>query len=236
VFAGKKAGGVTEDQQQQYLLQALHCMGIDNYVKVAFWFSLQDNPTANDTPEGHYGLERLDGSRRPSFAAFSDYAHNGDRLTEACGNFTGPTVAFISPDPTKRQSKKNTLHIAVSAHSPAGVVRIALYWNVVDGPHRIGLKAAQISQLDPNTLQAQIDWFGWRHDTVSKLIAVAYDPQGNATTQTVAVSAGSSAAPGSGAGAGSGAGSHPGHAKRARRHAKHKKHTKRHRAKHPKHP
>ena len=241
LYNGKKAGGVTEDQQQQDLLQAFHCMGMDNYVAVAFWFSLQDNPTANDSPEGHYGLTRLDGSRRPSFAAFSDYAHNGDRLTGACGNFTGPTVAFTSPDPTRKQNKKNTLHIAVAAQSPAGVVHIALYWNVADAAHRIGLKAAQISQLDPNTLHAQIDWFGWRHDTVSKLIAVAYDPQGNATTQTVAVTAGGGAQGGGmGTGSTTASGAHPNNAKHVSRHSKASKHKKpvkhkRRRAKHPKH-
>jgi Cellulase (glycosyl hydrolase family 5) len=222
-FAGKKAGGVTDAQQQQYMLQAFHCMATDKLVQVAFWFSLQDYPTPNDSPQGDYGLERLDGSRRPSFAGFSDYAHNGDRLTEACGNFTGPTVGFTSPDPTRRQSKKNTLHIDVAAHSPAGVVHIALYWNVADPAHRIGLKAAQISQVDPSTMRAQIDWFGWRHDTVSRLIAVASDPQGNTTSQTDVVSA-----------AGNAAGSK--HAKSRRKHAKPRsKHPKRHpkRRRHP---
>jgi len=97
-FAGQKPAGVSEELQARYLLEAMHCLKEDPYVQVAMWFNSRDlNPDGK--MENMYGLLRADGSRRPVYAAFQDFARNGDRLTGPCGDFGAPTVQILSPLP-----------------------------------------------------------------------------------------------------------------------------------------
>jgi len=66
--AGTKPAGVTEPQQAQMLTTAYRCLAADRYVKVAFWFDLQDIGTGPSYAE-HLGLLRRDGSAKPAYAA-----------------------------------------------------------------------------------------------------------------------------------------------------------------------
>jgi hypothetical protein len=97
-FAGQKPAGVSEELQARYLSEAMHCLKEDPYVEVAMWFNSRD--LSNDGKmENMYGLLRSDGSRRPAYTSFQDYARNGDRLSGPCGDFGAPTVQILLPRP-----------------------------------------------------------------------------------------------------------------------------------------
>lgn len=66
--AGTKPAGVSEPQQAQMLTLAYHCLAADRYVKVAFWFDLQDIGSG-PSYDLHLGLIRRDGSQKPAYAA-----------------------------------------------------------------------------------------------------------------------------------------------------------------------
>jgi hypothetical protein len=144
-FAGQKAQGVSEGQQATYLAQAYHCLAQNPYVQVAIWFPLQD--------EGHdvSGLLRANGSRKPSFAAMQTYAHGGDRLTEECGSFSGPSIDVAAP--ADHTTYSGTLPISVSARDPQGVGRITLK---IDGK----LIRNYTNQGFPRTLAGALHWHG----------------------------------------------------------------------------
>jgi hypothetical protein len=95
-WAGQKLAGVDEASQAKFLLEAFHCLEEDPYVQVAMWFNSRDLGF-DGKMNNMYGLLRADGSRRPAYAAFQDYARNGDRLTGRCGDFGAPTVRILSP-------------------------------------------------------------------------------------------------------------------------------------------
>jgi hypothetical protein len=114
MWAGKKLAGVTEEQQAQYLLEAFHCLKEDPYVEIAMWFNNRDLDP-NGQMENMYGLLRFDGSRRPAYAAFQDYARNGDRLTGPCGDFGAPTVQILSPQPETVIGTSDPLTIRATA-------------------------------------------------------------------------------------------------------------------------
>jgi hypothetical protein len=99
MWAGQKAAGVTEEQQAAFLRDAYHCLAQDPYVEVAMWFNNRDLvPDAK--MNNMYGLMRFDGSHRAAYAALTDIARNGDRLTGPCGDFGAPTVQILSPKPS----------------------------------------------------------------------------------------------------------------------------------------
>jgi hypothetical protein len=213
-WAGKKAEGVTEQQQATYLSQAYHCLAQDPYVQVALWFPLQD--------EGGIvaGLMRANGSRKPSFAAMQDYATRGDQLTEPCGVVTGPKIRVASP--TSHQTYTGPMPIRVFASSSAGVWRIRL---VVDGK--------LIRNFDdfsyPSALSGAIMWMGGKHISLGRhtLTVLAYDKEHNVSQVSVAVFHG---------GKGGSPGSGPGHrhvSQHAKtKHRKRKKKQRRHRRHH----
>jgi hypothetical protein len=173
-WAGKKAQGVTDQQQATYLSQAYHCLAQDPYVQVALWFPMQD--------EGAIvaGLVRANGSHKPSFGAMQAYASVGDQLTEPCGVLTGPTISFASP--TDRQSYQGPMPIHVFANSPNGVWRIRL---LVDG--------RLIRNFDdwsyPSTLSGEIAWMGGKHISLGRhtLTVLAYDKEHNASQSSITV-------------------------------------------------
>jgi hypothetical protein len=76
--AGQKPAGVTEPQQAQMLTMAYRCLAADRYVKVAFWFDLQDNGTGPSYAD-HLGLFRRDGTAKPAFATMRSV--HGGRVT-----------------------------------------------------------------------------------------------------------------------------------------------------------
>jgi hypothetical protein len=144
-FAGQKAEGVSEEQQASYLTQAYHCMAQDPYVQVALWFPLQDEGAAVS------GLLRANGSRKPAFAAMQDYAHHGDQLSGACGDFSGPRIDVSAPSNHTTYSASLPIHVA--ARDSQGVGRITLE---INGK----LIRNFTNQAFPTTLAGGLSWHG----------------------------------------------------------------------------
>lgn len=107
-FAGKKAAGVSEQKQAQFLLEAFHCLDSDpNFgVQVAMWFTHRDQ---------HYGLQRPDGSRRPAYDAFKSYTSSGDRLSGPCGDFVAPEIKILEPKPGTVIADRDSLRIRATS-------------------------------------------------------------------------------------------------------------------------
>jgi Cellulase (glycosyl hydrolase family 5) len=173
-WAGKTAAGVSEEQQATYLRQAYHCLAEDPYVQVALWFPLLDEGAVTS------GLLRANGSRKPSFAAMRAYAHEGDKLTEPCGNFTGPKISVASP--VNHVTYSGPLPINVTATSSAGVFRIKLE---IDGKLIRNYDGSNF----PTTLTGELDWqhakhipYGWH-----TLTFIAYDKQNNVSQTSIRI-------------------------------------------------
>ncbi len=149
-WAGKMPGGVSEQQQATFLLQAYHCLAQDPYVQVGIWFSMQDVAPFNE-PSDDYGLLDSGLAPRPAFAALSEYGHDGDRLTEPCGDFNGPTIKIGTPTPDARYS--GWLPITVSATDPFGVHQISLF----DDSHIIRNFTSSPAKT---TVSGHMHWFG----------------------------------------------------------------------------
>lgn len=96
MWAGQKRAGVSEADQAKFLLEAFHCLRETPYVQVAMWFRHRD-PAPGLSEMNAYGLLRHDGTRRPAYAAFQQYARSGDRLTGVCGDFVAPKLQIVSP-------------------------------------------------------------------------------------------------------------------------------------------
>jgi hypothetical protein len=173
-WAGVTAAGVSEEQQAVLLRQAYHCLAQDPYVQVALWFPLLDDGAAVS------GLERADGSHKPSFAAMQSYASQGDTLTEPCGNFTGPKITVASPANNTRYSGPLTINVA--AASSAGVFRIRLE---IDGKLIRNYDAGTY----PSSLSGALTWQGAKHIPYGRhtLTILAYDKQRNVSETNITI-------------------------------------------------
>jgi hypothetical protein len=173
-WAGVTAAGVSDDQQAVFLRQAYHCLAQDPYVQVALWFPLVDFGPAVS------GLQRADGSEKPSFTAMHNYASAGDTLKEPCGNFTGPKIAVASPSNNKRYSGPLVIH--VSATSGAGVFRIRLE---IDGKLIRNYDAGTY----PSSLAGTLEWQGAKHIPFGRhtLTILAYDKQRNVSQENISI-------------------------------------------------
>ncbi len=173
-WAGQKPEGVSEAEQARFLRQAYHCLAQDPYVQVALWFAMQDEgPVVS-------GLLRADGSRKPSFAAMREYAHDGDRLSEPCGTFSGPAIKVLSP--RNRVNYSGPLPIHVMASSALGVYRIKLE---IDGK----LIRNYGTSADPARLAGVLDWQGAKHISFGRhtLTFIAYDKELNTSQVSITV-------------------------------------------------
>jgi hypothetical protein len=178
-WAGQKAGGVSPVQQASFLLEAYHCLTQDPYVQVAIWYSMQDTPPF-DNPRGYYGLLDSGLAPRPAFGALSEYAHNGDRLAEPCGNFDGPKIRLARP--VRNAHYKNTLPISVSASDPSGVHQISLYHD--------GQIIRNLTSKPPvATLTGSMTWYGARLIGTGRhvLTVTAIDAKGNLSSVSIVV-------------------------------------------------
>jgi hypothetical protein len=127
--AGQRPAGVTEDQQAQFLLEAMHCLQADPYVAVAMWFTNRD--LSDDGKMANmYGLQRHDGARRPAYEAFKSFATNGDLLTGPCGDFEGPAVTLLEPQPGYGLGLNQNLLIRARSDAPD----LNRLWFAVEGP------------------------------------------------------------------------------------------------------
>jgi hypothetical protein len=108
--AGQKPAGVPEADQARYLLEAMNCMEADPFLQVAMWFNNRD--LSNDGKMANmYGLRRFDGTERPAFGAFRTWATGGGRSNAACGDFTGPPVNILEPQPNAVLPPNSPLYI-----------------------------------------------------------------------------------------------------------------------------
>jgi hypothetical protein len=199
-WAGKKAQGVSDEQQASYLREAYHCLAQDAYVQVALWFPVQDEGVITA------GLLRANGSRKPSFDAMREYVRSGDQLHEPCGVFSGPTITVASP--ADHIKYNGPLPISVRASTAQGVFRIKL---LIDGH--------LIRNFDgpgyPTTLSGGLDWMGAKHISLGRhtLTFVAYDRQRNISQVSLTIFHGGSA--------GHASKKHKKHKKHKRRHSHH---------------
>ncbi len=174
-WAGKKAEGVTNDQQATFLQQAYHCMAQDPYLQVALWYPLQDEGALVS------GLMRSNGSHKPSFAAMRGYVQHGDQLTGPCGVFTGPKISVRSP--SNRLSYTGPLPIHVYASSSDGVARITLR---IDGKL---IRNYDSLGRDPAVLAGFLDWQGAKHLRPGRhtLTFLAYDKERNVSNVSITI-------------------------------------------------
>jgi hypothetical protein len=124
---GTKPLGVSEARQAELLTQAFSCLQADPLVKVAFWFGMQDfrgSPHA-----GGYGLYRLDGSAKPSAAAFARLAKGIP--AKPCGGVTdtaGPDITITKPTDGAKFTKVLPIDArAVDSSAGVGVRRIEIW-------------------------------------------------------------------------------------------------------------
>jgi hypothetical protein len=126
------------------------------------------------------GLVRADGSHKPSYAAMRSYAHDGDRLKEPCGNFTGPKIEISSP--SNHIAYSGPLPIHVSAVSKEGVFRIRLE---VDGK----LIRNYDGKTYPSVLSGRLTWQGAKHIAYGRhtLTFLAYDKARNVSERSITI-------------------------------------------------
>lgn len=123
---GKKNGGVSEAQQAQFLREAYHCLREDKpaYVEAAFWFDLKEQP-GEDAVDNRFGLLRNNGDRKPSHAAFQEFAAGRDGLIGPCGDLVGPEITIEAPATGTQIAENETLVIRGLASDPRGLARIS---------------------------------------------------------------------------------------------------------------
>jgi hypothetical protein len=179
VWAGRKPAGVSADAQATHLREAFHCLARDRYVRVAAWFTLQDDPAQSPDELRHYGLLDAGGAPKPAWAAFRTVAARGDTLRGPCGDFSGPRVRVHAPVAGQRFA--GVLRIAASAADPAGVDRIRLF---ADGRRIKSFSGAALAGG-----RARLDWTGARRLPIGRhaIKIVAFDRGGNRSSRTVAV-------------------------------------------------
>jgi hypothetical protein len=183
MWAGQKAGGVSEADQARFLSQAYHCLNLwsDANVAASFWFSYRDE-TSEGTPDHTFGLTRFDGTQKASLGTFSDYAAHGDRLSGGCGDFDPPSLTVAAP--TADMQYATALAFRITASDPSGVRRISFY---ADGATKA------IRNFDdrsaPGTLTGSFDWQHARDLAMGahSIRITATDRLGNVASRTVTV-------------------------------------------------
>jgi len=184
VSAGNKPAGVTEELQAQYLSEAMHCLKADPYVEVAMWFNNRD--LGDDAKmDNMYGLLRFDGSRRPAYTAFQDYARHGDRLTGPCGDFGAPAVSILGPRPNTLIGTRDALTIRATSTDP-DVLRMTFAVKGAPREIRNFTNAGQPLNLANGVT---LNWQGAKQLPLGThtIVVSAVDRQGNVGSAEVAV-------------------------------------------------
>jgi Bacterial Ig domain len=178
-WAGQKPAGVSEAAQAANVREAYHCLAGYPYVEAGLWFTLNDT-TGNGEELDHYGLQRVDGSHKPSWDAFRSVATQGDTLTGACGDFEAPSVKVISPGVDEQFVQ--TLTIGAVATDATNVARITFQ---ADGKEIRNFTGADVG----SGKQVVLEWQGAKKLSFGKhtITVIALDQQGNTTTQPVTV-------------------------------------------------
>jgi len=179
MWAGQKASGVTEAVQASDLAQAYHCLAGYPYVEAALWFTLKDS-SGNGDELDHYGLQRLDGSHKPSWDAFHTVATQGDTISGPCGDFDPPAITVKSP--TANTKYVAALTLTAVATDATSVARITFQG---DGKEIRNYTGSEVGSGKPVTLE----WQGSKNLSYGPhtITVIALDPQGNTSQQTVQV-------------------------------------------------
>jgi hypothetical protein len=179
MWAGQKLAGVTDAAQAANLKEAYHCLALYPYVEHALWFTLKDSNTYGPEVD-HYGLQRLDASHKASWDAFRSVATQGDQLTGPCGDFDPPVLRFTSPSANEQYVQVLTLG-AVGTDA-TGVSRITFQ---ADGKEIRNYTGADVA----SGKAVRLEWQGAKSLSFGPhtITAIALDPQGNTSTQTIRV-------------------------------------------------
>jgi hypothetical protein len=179
MWAGQKPAGVSEAQQAANLREAYHCLAGYPYVQAGLWFTLKDTNGHGDELD-HYGLQRLDGSPKPSWDAFHSVATAGDTLTTPCGDFDAPTLKVVSPGTNEQYVQ--VLTISAVATDASSVARITFQ---ADGKEIRNFTGADVG----SGKTVKLDWQGAKNLSFGKhtITVLALDPQGNTSTLSVPV-------------------------------------------------
>ena len=179
MWAGQKPSGVTEAAQAANLKEAYHCLAAYPYVETALWFTLKDS-TAFGDELNHYGLQRTDGSHKPSWDAFRSVVTEGDKLSGACGDFDPPSLTISSPATSEQYVQ--VLTISAVATDPSTVARITFQ---ADGKEIRNFTGADVG----SGKQVKLEWQGAKNLAFGPhtITAIALDPQGNTVTKSVQV-------------------------------------------------
>ena len=178
MWAGQKAGGVSQADQATFIGQAYHCLSFDPYVAKALVFRLLDGP--GTTMEDKYGI-----AGKPAFAAVQAAAAGTDKFAgDECGDFTPPTITIAKP--TDGAVFATSLPIQVSANDGSGVARISLFYD--DKTPEIRNFTAGADAIKPS-LAGGLDWQGGKQLSLGahKLTVQAVDPMGNVASKSVTV-------------------------------------------------
>jgi len=177
--AGKKAGGVSDAQQAQYLTKAYSCLAADPYVQQALWFSLADYDSGSANYDLRLGL--LDDKLNPK-PAFSAFESAGSAKPQGCGasvDKSAPTVTISAPK--DGGSYLAALPIKITASDDQGVTKIQL---LVDGK-AIPTK----TKISGSGASCTLDWQGAKRLAYGPhtIVAKAYDAAKNVATATIKV-------------------------------------------------
>jgi Cellulase (glycosyl hydrolase family 5) len=178
MWAGQKPLGVTEEQQAEFLTQAYRCLAADPYVQVALWFGLQDIPGSSFA--GGYGLYRLNGSPKPSAAAFE--ALSGGIAPARCGGVideSGPEIVVRKPTDGAKFVEMFPIDAeAIDSPGGVGIERIEVW---ADG------KFARSYGSGHALMRAFWPSREWKNGTTHKITFVGEDEAGNRSSKTVTV-------------------------------------------------
>jgi hypothetical protein len=178
MWAGQKPLGVSEEQQAEFLTQAYRCLAADPYVQVALWFGLQDIP--NSGYAGGYGLYRLDGSAKPSAAAFKALA--GGIAPARCGGViddSGPEIVVRKPTDGAKFVEMFPIDAeAIDSPGGVGIERIEIW---ADGKfsRSYGSGHALMRAFWPSR--------EWKPGSTHKITFWGEDEAGNRSSKTVTV-------------------------------------------------
>jgi len=126
--AGTKAGGVTQDEQADFLFKAYGCLANDPWLEQAAWFNLHDLQTGSTNDALNLGLVTDAFVRKPAFAAFQRAA---SATPIACGGTLDsgtPQVSILAP--SEGSLYLTSLPVHVTATDSEGVKDIDVF---VDG-------------------------------------------------------------------------------------------------------
>ncbi len=127
-WIGQKPSGVSEANQAAYLTKAYSCLANDPYVGLADWFTLRDTNDQSVDELNHYGLQRVDGSAKPSMNAFKAVAAANGGSAGPCGDFDAPSIRVIKPTANQQFVDKLDLQ-AAATDGGVGLARITFSYD-----------------------------------------------------------------------------------------------------------